>query len=143
MVRNKEIFIEVREQQAYAFCNQCGVNWSSLESQDAEGDEQYEYCPQCKSDHALEPGHAGECFYYSAIEGKVFSLSTGLPKVTPAPFVPVKPERGWEPKKWLAQTEQRDKTELDALDAYVDCFFKNGPEAAETAYFKTFKKTQK
>jgi hypothetical protein len=49
------------------FCKQCKVNWSRLHSQD-DGDENYEFCPLCRSDMFLTDG-GGENLMWLPIGG--------------------------------------------------------------------------
>ena len=57
------------------YCNNCGINWARLHSQDA-GDSMYEYCPICKTDSFLDDGKEGDAFI-QLIDGSVINPKTG------------------------------------------------------------------
>lgn|SRR5574343_1286410 len=59
------------------YCTNCQINWSRLHSQDGEGDEQYEYCPICKSDTWLTEGRSEPAFIRSPLDGVIINPVTG------------------------------------------------------------------
>lgn len=111
-------------------CSKCSTTWANLHSQDEEGDEQYEVCPECRTDQFLELSEEEEACIKCPFTGKIIDARTGKQREKPeepytAPVVKMRPPR--------ETAEERDARELAAIDAY----HQSGDNAA---YFKTIKK---
>lgn len=58
------------------YCSKCKINWARLWSLD-NGDETYEFCPYCKTDHYLQDGNDFVSYIKCQITGKITNIDTG------------------------------------------------------------------
>ena len=71
-----------------SFCNGCQTNWSSLPLTDVDGNDEYEFCPLCRTDEHLQPGRPGESFSFNMITGEKIDNGTGVAVEVPLPAPP-------------------------------------------------------
>lgn len=156
MIGAKELFQEMREQEiscqpslqemefasSRTYCSNCQRNWSSLPTMEGEGEEEYDYCPQCRSDAHLQEGRPGDSFSIRPLTGELYNDTTGQlatdhqgapPQVTsdPKPFDKV---------KYQLRKDRAESLDDRALDAYQKAYETGGKEAGERAYFAELKK---
>lgn len=98
-------------------CKKCEINWAALWTQDdEEGDEQYEYCPHCKTSAYLAEGKQGEAFTMCHITGEIKSTTTGqvLQKLKPKKVLKTRKQRRRKIyTETLEEFEQRQQDEND------------------------------
>lgn len=100
------------------YCSRCGVNWSALWQQEAEGEEVYEFCPLCKTDLHLEEGNDIHGHIKCPVSGKIYNTFTGEDVTLTIMAKPVSIKER-KVKVWDETYEEFKKREEDAEDAYV------------------------
>lgn len=117
-------------------CSQCKHNWSRLPVKDEEGDEQYEFCPICRTDAHLTDYSGGDTFTFCQITGTIVNDRTGKPEsespgLSPAVAAPRDP---FDAERYGAKKEHHEASEDKALAAYYKAFETGGQPAADKAY---------
>jgi len=110
-----------------SFCRGCQTNWSILPMSEGDGDDQYEYCPLCRTDEHLQAGHAVGSFSFSMITGEKIDNITGLPVQAPLPE---------PPEVDLKEAEGR------ASSAYLKAYKEGGHYAGEKAYYSSLRSSK-
>lgn len=132
----------IEEIPAIAFCQFCQTNWSLLPNSDEDGDEQYEFCPCCKTDEGLELAQPGPSFSFNSITGEKVDNTTGLPVWKKYPDPPPVP-RYKSPFIDLTNNKSREevaRAEDLAIEAYREAYVSGGEQAGYAAYKKSLMK---
>jgi len=120
-------------------CSKCGINWAALHSiADENGDEEYEFCPVCRTHVYLEDGTDITAYIMCPFTGKITDVDTGaeLHMNTRPVFVP---RKEYIPKP-RETAEERLAREDAAIDAYHAAYHTLGKAAAEQLFFTNSKK---
>lgn len=122
-------------------CAGCNHNWNRLDVSDSEGDEQYEFCPVCRTDEFIGSYSAGEIFSLNPITGEIINVRTGMPETEPVRFIPevVKPMKPFDPIAYDENNERMESSEDKAIAAYQKAYDAGGQAAGEKAYQKALK----
>jgi len=122
------------------YCTKCKINWAKLHSQDDDiGDETYEYCPSCAKDHFLIETQPGERFLCCPFTGKITSADTGKELVREVKHLFLKSKKPFDVEEWKKKKEYDEEKEMERIEYYQKVFAEQGAEAAEKAYFETYK----
>lgn len=138
-------FMEQRESEelhsTIRYCAGCSHNWNKLSVSESDGDEEYEYCPVCRTDEFIESYSAGEIFSFNPITGDIVNVRTGMPDTDPVRFIPevVKPMRPFDPIAYDDDKNRSEKSEDKAIAAYRKAYEAGGQAAGEKAYQKVLK----
>jgi hypothetical protein len=118
------------------FCIHCNINWASLHTEiDDAGEEQYDVCPQCKSDWCLEEKKDGPAYLYSRLTGDIIDSKTKKPRDRTVHKVSLPVIRkGTTEKEWFDRKQYLSDLEDQALEAYQQEYEKNGSESADRLY---------
>lgn len=121
------------------YCTKCQINWSALETQDdQEGDEQYEFCPTCKTDTFLVDGKPGDAFCIGSTG--VINMRTKQPLCIPVAPLPAKfkDETDFNWDAWERKQYENMMQQERAIAAYHEVY-EQDEEEAKKRYFETFK----
>lgn len=119
-------------------CSRCGTNWARLHTIDEEGDEQYDFCPVCKTDTHLEAAQPGPWFTFCPFTGQKIDVDTGKPggiEISEPPGV-APYTGGFNPDRYYKRLAERHAIEDKAIDAYLKTYETEGPSAAQEAFHK-------
>lgn len=103
-------------------CKKCNINWARLWSDDGDGDEQYEFCPLCKSDIGLEPGTDIISYIMCPVTGQITNVETGeLHSSQSAPVITHRPRKVkvWD-ESYDEFKDRQDKAQYNLINRYAE-----------------------
>jgi hypothetical protein len=108
------------------YCSKCDINWLALWTSDGQGDEVYEFCPECKSSLDLGPGRDILAYIKCQVTGRIVNPETGQELIRQT----ILPSKRRKRKVWDETYEEwRDRFEK-AEDEYIDqCSQTSSPNA--------------
>lgn len=114
------------------YCSKCKIPWISLATEQEE-DEEYEFCPKCKSDTFLSPSDL-QGYLFNFFTGEVINADTREPHPDTIP----KPRKTKPPNPLLPYDEWLEKKN-SREDAAIQAYITTGDKQQ---YFNSLKKVE-
>lgn len=102
-------------------CTHCNTKFSALASQEGDGDEVYEACPNCGNDMGLIDGADAEAFIAQM-------------KPVPQEKIIIRESKLFDVAAWQAERDRREQAEDERLDEYQRIYADSGKAAADEYY---------
>jgi hypothetical protein len=101
------------------YCNTCQTKFQALASiSDEINDEEYSFCPNCKSDDYRE--------------------GSGIEKPKHQIFIEQRKDKAFDVETWRAKKEAEERAQDERIRAYQEVYETQGPEAAAGMYFSNY-----